>query len=300
MTPYPSPPILVAEVGCNHGGNLNTARLMIKAAAEAGADVVKFQKRNLEMCLDPTRAAAPHPVPSNAFGTNYAKHRAALEFTLEQHYELKRCCKDHGVAYACSVWDVLSALEVASLGPAYIKIPSACNLHKPLRTALIGKGPVHLSLGALVGMEIRELLRTLAQEPGPMPLLYVCTSSYPPSQSDLHLGTIRWLRDAGLQVGFSSHTRLTRVAVYAFLLGASVIEQHFTLDRAQKGTDHAISLLPEELKELRGSLNSASRLLTSRPDLLELCEEEKKARRNWRYLDNSPAAVQLVRRAMEA
>lgn len=115
------PPKIVAEIGCNHRGELETALEMIRiAGAVCRADVVKFQKRNPRECLTPEQYNAPHPVPRNAYGPTYGAHREALEFTLDQHRRLKEECDACGVAYTSSVWDVTSARGIASLNPPYI------------------------------------------------------------------------------------------------------------------------------------------------------------------------------------
>src|SRR5690606_7654388 len=123
-------PLIVAEIGCNHRGELATAEEMVRVAARVcGVDVVKFQKRTPRECLTPEQYDAPHPVPANAYGPTYGAHREALEFTVDQHRRLKALCEEWGVLYSSSVWDLTSAREIAGLQPAMIKVPSACNTH---------------------------------------------------------------------------------------------------------------------------------------------------------------------------
>src|SRR5690606_842279 len=123
------PPVVVAEVGCNHMGKMDLAREMIVIAATfAKCGYVKFQKRNNRELLTPEEYAAPHPNPMHAYGASYGEHREYLEFDLDQHRQLQRWCSQFGIGYACSVWDLTSAREIAVLQPDYIKIPSACNL----------------------------------------------------------------------------------------------------------------------------------------------------------------------------
>ncbi len=111
-------------------GDFDTALEMISVAARVcKVDVVKFQKRNNKELFTPEQFNAPHPVPSNAFGSSYGEHREALEFTIDQHRRLKEYCESEKVTYATSVWDLSSAREVAQLRPSFIKIPSATNLH---------------------------------------------------------------------------------------------------------------------------------------------------------------------------
>jgi N-acetylneuraminate synthase len=117
---------VVAEVGCNHKGDLDIAKHFIKEAADyCGVDVVKFQKRNPKECLTKEQYNSPHPVPYNSYGETYGAHREALEFTIEEHRELQRVCNEYDVEYSSSVWDMTSAKEIISLSPSLIKVPSA-------------------------------------------------------------------------------------------------------------------------------------------------------------------------------
>ena len=123
-------PEVIAEIGCNHRGEMNTAKELIRVAAiYCGADAVKFQKRCNRELLTTEQYNAPHPNPANSYGKTYGEHREYLEFTAEQHKELKEYCGQMGITYSTSVWDLTSAKEIAALEPAFIKIPSACNNH---------------------------------------------------------------------------------------------------------------------------------------------------------------------------
>src|SRR5580700_9520674 len=123
------PPIVVAEIGCNHRGDMNTAKeLILTAATYCKADYVKFQKRCNKELLSPEEYATPHPVPANSYGKTYGEHREFLEFSPDQHRQLMAWCREAGIGYATSVWDVTSARQMFALKPEYLKIPSACNL----------------------------------------------------------------------------------------------------------------------------------------------------------------------------
>ena len=123
---------IVAELCCNHGGNLDTASHMIEAAKWCGADYAKLQKRTPELAVPQHMHNAPHPCPMHAFGETYLEHRKALEFSIEQHEILFKKCQEIGIGYACSVWDIQSAKDIISLDPDYIKIPSAMNMNYKL------------------------------------------------------------------------------------------------------------------------------------------------------------------------
>src|SRR5690606_36557209 len=157
-------PLVVAEIGCNHRGDLATAKEMVRVAARiCGVDVVKFQKRNPRECLTPEQYAAPHPVPANSYGPTYGAHREALELSLDAHRELKELCEEWGVVYSSSVWDMTSAREIVSLRPRLIKVPSACNTHVELLAYLCTEfgGELHISLGMTTREEEERLVEFL-------------------------------------------------------------------------------------------------------------------------------------------
>ena len=121
-------PYIIAEIGCNHKGQIEIAKELIKIAKIfCNVDAVKFQKRNNVELLTEEQYNAPHPNPQNSYGDTYGAHREYLEFNLAQNAELKKYCEEIGIVYSTSVWDLTSAKEIASLNPEFIKIPSACN-----------------------------------------------------------------------------------------------------------------------------------------------------------------------------
>ena len=127
MTNYKKP-YVIAEIGCNHKGDIEIAKELIKVAKIfCNVDAVKFQKRHNKELLTEEQYNAPHPNPVNSYGDTYGAHREFLEFDVNQHQELKDYCEDIGLDYSTSVWDLTSAKEIAGLQPKFIKIPSACN-----------------------------------------------------------------------------------------------------------------------------------------------------------------------------
>lgn len=257
------PPILAAEIGCNHKGDLETAKEMIHMAKSfCQADVVKFQKRNVKEYLTREQYNSPHPVPGNAYGPTYGAHREYLEFSTDQHRLLKEYCDGLGIIYSTSVWDLTSAKQIASLAPQMIKIPSACNNHYQMLEWLCEKfgGEIHVSLGMTTKVEEEKLIR-LFDRMGRMKdlVLYACTSGYPVPFKDVAILEVKRLYDtyASLvkDIGFSGHHNGKSIDVAAYALGARIIERHYTLDRTWKGTDHAASLEPEGVRRLRLNLN---------------------------------------------
>ena len=157
-------PKVIAEIGCNHKGDMKIAQeLIVIAATFCKADVIKFQKRHPRELLTPEQYNAPHPNPMHAYGPTYGAHREALELNMEQHAQLKQWCEQHGSVYSTSVWDLTSAREVTELNPELIKIPSACNLHWELLGYLAEnyRGEIHISFCMTTHAEEEEVIRFL-------------------------------------------------------------------------------------------------------------------------------------------
>ena len=255
-------PFVIAEIGCNHKGDMDIAKRLIRTAAiYCEVDAVKFQKRCNRELLTPEQYNAPHPNPANSYGKTYGEHREFLEFTVEQHRELKEYCEEMNIVYSTSVWDLTSAKEIASLHPKFIKIPSACNNLFEMLEWLCDKyeGELHISLG-MTTLEEEEKLIQLFEKKGRNKdvVLYVCTSGYPVAFGDVCLLEITRVREMYenrvKRIGFSGHHLGIAVDIAAYTLGASVIERHYTLDRTWKGTDHAASLEPEGVRKLKRDL----------------------------------------------
>lgn len=251
-------PFIIAEIGCNHKGDITIAKEMILRAKEyCKADAVKFQKRNNKELLTEEQFYAPHPNPANSYGSTYGEHREYLEFNQEQHAELKAYCDLIGIVYSTSVWDLTSAKEMATLQPNFLKIPSACNNHFEMLDWLCSnyQGELHISTGMTTKEETEQLVQFFVDRNRNQDLvIYNCTSGYPVPFEDVCLLDINWLiQKFGhlvKHIGFSGHHLGIAVDIAAYTLGANIIERHFTLDRTWKGTDHAASLEPEGLRKL--------------------------------------------------
>lgn len=263
-------PKVVAEIGCNHKGEMDIALEMIRRAVEfTNVDYVKFQKRSNRELLTNDEYQSPHPNPIHSYGDTYGEHREYLEFDQDQHRRLAEHCREVGVGYATSVWDLTSAREIAALAPEYVKIPSACNLDFPLLEYLSNEysGDIHISMGMTTPDEqdnIVELLEGLGA--ANRLVLYACTSGYPVPFEDICLLEITRLQEAYGQrvkeIGFSGHHLGIAVDVAAVTLGATWVERHFTFDRTWKGTDHAASLEPDGLRKLVRDVHAVSKALT--------------------------------------
>ncbi len=271
-------PKIVAEICCNHQGDLSIAKKMIKTVAEGKATVVKFQKRNNKEFLTDNQYKAPHPNKMHSFGEPYGLHREFLEFTIAQHDELKIYAESLGIIYSSSVFDISSAKDIISINPEYIKVPSACNnnfkMLKYLRDNY--EGGVHISFGMTTKLEEEEIVQIFEEKNQAHRLvLYACTSGYPVPFKDVCLLEITRLRKTFLdrvdKIGFSGHHHGIAVDVAAYTLGAEWFERHFTLDRTWKGTDQVFSLEPTGMRKLARDLRATKRSLTYKnEDILDI------------------------------
>jgi N-acetylneuraminate synthase len=272
-------PKIIAEIGCNHKGDMNIAKEMIMTAASyCKVDVVKFQKRCNKELLSDEEYNTPHPNPANSYGNTYGAHREFLELDLEQHRQLKDWCEEYGVTYSTSVWDLISAKEIASLNPKLIKIPSACNLNKKILDYLCYnyQGEIHLSFG-MTSNEEEEKIISFFESKGRNKdvIIYSCTSGYPVPFEDVCLLEITRLKkqfgDKVKAIGFSGHHLGIAIDAAATALGAEWIERHYTLDRTWKGTDHAASLEPDGVRKLVRDCSAVYKALQyKKDDILEI------------------------------
>lgn len=282
-------PYVIAEIGCNHKGDMEIAKELIKIAKIfCNVDAVKFQKRNNKELLTEEQYNAPHPNAGNSYGDTYGAHREFLEFDVNQHRELKNYCESIGITYSTSVWDTTSAKEIASLEPEFIKIPSACNNNYDMLGWLCDhyKGEIHISTGMTTKNETTDLVNYFVEKGRNKDLvLYNCTSGYPVPFDDVCLLDINLLQQKYgkmvRHIGFSGHHLGIAVDVSAYTLGANIIERHYTIDRTWKGTDHAASLEPMGLRKLVRDLNAVHSALAYKPtDILPIEQVQRDKLKN--------------------
>lgn len=263
-------PYVIAEIGCNHKGDMSIAKELIKVAKIfCKVDAVKFQKRHNKELLTYEQYHAPHPNPINSYGDTYGEHREYLEFDVHQHQELKSFSEELGIVYSTSVWDLTSATEIASLHPEFIKIPSACNNNYKMLAWLSDnyEGEIHVSTGMTTKTEIEDLMNLfIKHNKNKEVVLYNCTSGYPVPFKDVCLLDIKLLidkyADKVKHIGFSGHHLGIAVDIAAYTVGANVVERHYTLDRTWKGTDHAASLEPAGMRKLARDLKAVHQALS--------------------------------------
>lgn len=249
---------VIAELGHNHQGSVEKCKEMIHKAKECGAGAVKLQKRDNKSMF--TKAAYDAPYDNeNSFGATYGEHREALEFNKAQYRELMAYAKQVGISFLSTAFDIPSGDFLAELDVCAFKIPSGGVTDIPLirHVARIGK-PMIVSTG---GAEIDDVCRVYDTV---MPLnrqlcIMQCTAGYPPAFDELNLRVIDTYRRKfpDIVIGLSSHDSGIAMGLVGYVLGARMLEKHFTLNRAMKGTDHAFSLESPGLSKLVRDLHRA-------------------------------------------
>jgi sialic acid synthase len=255
-------PYVIAEVGHNHQGNLETAVSLIHAAAKAGAQAVKFQKRDNKTLYSPEAFSAPY-LSDNAYGPTYGAHREALEFGKEEYLVCIKEAQKNGIDFFATAFDFKSADFLAELGVPAFKIASGDLKSTPLIKYVAKMGlPIILSTGGGKMDDIMRAVEAVLEHNQNLALLQ-CTAGYPPEYSELNLRVISTYRDTfkDVTIGYSGHDSGIAMALVSYVLGARVIEKHFTLNRAMKGTDHAFSLEPVGMSKLVRDLNRAHQAL---------------------------------------
>lgn len=283
-------PFIIAEAGCNHMGQIEVAHEMINIAAIfCKANAIKFQKRSPKELLTHEQYTAPHPNPSNSFGSTYGEHREFLEFTIEQHAQLKKWCEEAGIIYSTSVWDMTSAKGITSLNPTFIKIPSACNTHFEMLNWLCEHfaGEIQLSFGMTSREEEEQIVQLFEEKKRAKDLvIFSCTSGYPVPFKDVCLLEITRMKKAYERrvkaIGFSGHHLGIAIDDAAYTLGAQYIERHFTLDRTWKGTDHAASLEPDGIRRVVRNLNALYEALNEKSQEILPIEQEQRDKLKYR------------------
>ena len=248
---YGQPCFVIAEIGLNHNGRMDIAKAMIEAAKRAGADAVKFQKRDPKACLTAAALEAPY-TGRNSFGPTYGAHRAALELSAAQLGTLREFANGIGLHFFASAFDVTSLKILVELGVPVLKIPSCDLTHRELLNAAIATSlPLILSTGMATEVELDRAVDTLhpARAARRLALLH-CVSGYPVDNKDANLRRMDWLRRYAVPVGYSGHEKGTAISVAAVARGARIVERHLTLDRTMAGPDHAASLEPEGFRRL--------------------------------------------------
>ena len=243
-----SPCFIIAEAGVNHNGDLELARRLVDAAAEAGADAVKFQTFSADRLATAAAPQADYQRRNTGIEESQRAMLHRLELTAEAHRELMARCRERGILFLSSPFDEDSADFLEELGVPAFKIPSGELTNVPFLAHVARKGrPLIVSTGMATLDEVRPAVETIRQAGSPPLALLHCVSSYPAQPADVNLRAMATLREAfAVPVGFSDHTAGTDIALAAVALGANILEKHLTLDRTLPGPDHLASLEPDE------------------------------------------------------
>lgn len=245
------PCYVIAEIGNNHQGELKTALKMIRVAAGMGVDAVKFQKRDNQALF--TKAMYNKPYDNeNSYGATYGEHRNYLEFDRDEYLELKACAEECDVDFIVTPFDFNSVDFLEDIGLDAYKVASADITNTPLLAYIAQTGrPMFVSTGAATLGEVQLAYQAMRAINDQICLLH-CTAGYPTEYENLNLNAISSLREAfpDAVIGYSGHDYGILAPSIAYMLGATVVEKHFTLNRSWKGTDHKFSLEPTGLHKM--------------------------------------------------
>ncbi|HEV8430604.1 MAG TPA: N-acetylneuraminate synthase family protein [Pyrinomonadaceae bacterium] len=234
---------VIAEIGHNHQGNLETAKELFRAAKECGVDAVKLQKRDNRSLY--TREMYNKPYENeNSFGATYGEHREFLEFGMSEYKELQRFARELGLAFFATAFDFRSADFLAELNTPAFKIASGDLRNIPLLKYVAAfQKPVIVSTGGGTIEDVQRAYDAVMPINSQLAILQ-CTAGYPCAFEEMNMRVITSFRERfpDVVVGLSSHDSGIAMVVAAYVLGARIVEKHFTLNRAMKGTDHAFSL----------------------------------------------------------
>jgi N-acetylneuraminate synthase len=266
---------LIAEIGINHNGDIGIAKQLIDAAADAGFDAVKFQKRTINIVYSKELLDGPRESP---WGTTQREQKEGLEFSKDEYLEIDKYCKDKKIQWTASAWDVDSQDFIASFNVPFNKVASPMLGHKPLLNKIASERKMtYISTGMSTMEEIAEVVKLFRDNNCPFELMH-CNSTYPMKEEDANLACIPMLREKfDCNVGYSGHeSSLIKVCVAAVALGATSIERHITLDRTMYGSDQAASIEAPSLSAFVKSVRMIPNVIGS--GVKALSELESKTR----------------------
>ncbi len=241
---------IIAEIGINHQGDLDIAKRLIDIAAAAGCDAVKFQKRNPDVCVPDEQKSKPRTWQGQEM--TYLEYKHKIEFGKKEYDVIDSYCRDKGIDWSASPWDMDSLEFLSNYDIPFIKIPSAMLTNDELLTACVETGKkVIFSVGMSTEEEIEDAVTTLRigkevfNNKNDIGLLH-CNSTYPAPIDELNLSAIQTLKHkySHFTIGYSGHEYTLGTTVASVLLGAEIIERHITLDRNMEGSDHSASVTP--------------------------------------------------------
>jgi len=271
-----NPVVVIAEAGVNHNGNLETAFELIEAAKAAGADYVKFQTFNTELCISGDAPLAEYQKQASRGIETQFDLVKSLELSPDMHFRLIEKCQACGIKFLSTGFDIPSLKFLNTLGLDFFKVPSGEITNLPLlREVAKFNRPIVLSTGMSDLQEIRDALEIFQ---GLTVTVLHCNTEYPTAMDDVNLKAMLTIgKELGVPIGYSDHTLGIEVPVAAVALGATIIEKHFTLDRNMPGPDHQASLEPGELKEMVKAIRNIEKALGSPVKQASPSESKNKA-----------------------
>lgn len=255
--------LIIAEAGVNHNGDIKIAKQMIDAAAEAGADIVKFQTFKAENLVTQTAKKAEYQLQTTSKEESQLQMLKKLELSLGDHLELIKYANERQIGFLSTPFDLDSLQLLIDAGIDTIKLPSGEITNYPLlkKSAESGKRII-LSTGMSDLEEIKAAVKVLKINGASEIILLHCNTQYPTPFEDVNLTAMNTIAEAiGLPVGYSDHTNGIEVPIAAVAMGATVIEKHFTLDRNMEGPDHKASLEPHELKAMVSAIRNIEKAM---------------------------------------
>lgn len=279
---------IIGEVGINHNGSLEIAKKLIDVAVSTGCDAVKFQKRTIEIVYRPGQLALPRESP---WGTTTREQKEGLELSISEFGAIDAYCKDKGIEWFASCWDVPAQRLMRRYDWKHNKVASAMLTHMNfLEEVASERKPTFVSTGMATFDDIDRAVEIFGRADCPITLMH-CVSTYPCAEEDCNIRMIETLRKRyGLPVGYSGHERGLIPSVLAAALNAVAIERHITLDRTMYGSDQAASLEPQGLGRLVRDVRNVEKILGDGEK--RVLEEEVAIARKLRYFEDtdSPAA----------
>ena len=270
---------IIAEIGINHNGDMSTAKQLIDAASDAGFDAVKFQKRTIDKVYTKEFLDSPRESP---WGNTQRDQKEGLEFLASEYREIDAYCKEKGVLWSASAWDIDSQIFLQQFNCTFNKVASPMLGHIPLLKLIASeKKRTFISTGMSTLDEIDEVVKIFKDANCPFELMH-CNSTYPMKDEDANLLCIPMLKERyGCEVGYSGHeSSLIKVCTTAVALGATSLERHISLDRAMYGSDQAASIEINALRNFVESVRAIPYVLGSGKKVLT--EAEKKVREKLR------------------
>jgi N-acetylneuraminate synthase len=276
---------VIAEIGINHNGDIRIAKDLIQVAKDAGCDAVKFQKRTIDLVYTKELLDSPRESP---WGTTQRAQKEGLEFGYNEYEEIDRFCKELGIEWFASAWDLESQKFLRQFNCKYNKIASAMLAYEPLlREVSNEKKHTFISTGMSDVDCIDRAVQIFREAGCPFELMH-CVSTYPMVDEDANLNCIKTLRNRyGCAVGYSGHEVGLAVSYAAAALGITSLERHITLDRAMYGSDQAASVEPAGLRMLVGAIRKIEKAMGE--GIITIHEKEipisKKLRAHFQHSD---------------